>query len=65
MGANYGPSPIAQREAKARGFDQVLWLSGMSCDVTEARGSISFLIWRIRRGELQLVTAPLDDKIIE
>lgn len=28
VGANYGPSLIAQGEARARGFDQVLWLLG-------------------------------------
>ena len=64
MGANYGPSLIAQGEAKARGFDQVLWLSGKSCDVTEAGASYFFVIWRTRGGNLQLITAPLDDKII-
>ena len=64
LGANYEPSLIAQGEAKARGFDQVLWLSGKTCDVTEAGASNSFVIWRTRGGNLQLVTAPLDDKII-
>ena len=36
VGANYGPSLIAQAEARARGFDQVLWLLGKECNVTEA-----------------------------
>ena len=64
VGANYGPSLNAQGEAKARGFDQVLWLLGNDCDVTEARASNFFIIWRTGDGNLQLVTAPLDDKII-
>ena len=64
LGANYGPSIIAQGEAKARGFDQVLWLSGKSCDVTEAGVSNFFVIWRTSGGKSQLITAPLDDKII-
>ena len=64
VGANYGPSLIAQGEAKARGFDQVLWLMGKDCDVTEAGASHFFVVWRTRGGESQLVTAPLDDKII-
>ena len=64
VGANYGPSLIAQGEAKARGFDQVLWLLGKSCDVTEAGASNFFVVWRTDEGKLQLVTAPLDDKII-
>ena len=64
LGANYGPSLIAQAEAKARGFDQILWLFGKENDVTEAGASNFFIIWRTRTGKLQLVTAPLDDKII-
>ena len=64
VGANYGPSLIAQAEAKARGFDQVLWLLGKECNVTEAGASNFFVVWRTGAGKLQLVTAPLDDKII-
>lgn len=63
VGANYGPSLIAQGEARARGFDQVLWLSG-DCDVTEAGASNFFVVWRTREGRIQLVTAPLGDKVI-
>jgi len=64
LGANYGPSLIAQAEAKQRGFDQILWLFGPQCDVTEAGASNFFVVWRTRNGQLQLVTAPLEDKII-
>lgn len=64
VGANYGPSLIAQAEARARGFDQVLWLLGKECNVTEAGASNFFVVWRTGVGKLQLVTAPLDDKII-
>lgn len=64
VGANYGPSLIAQAEAKARGYDQVLWLLGKDCDVTEAGASNFFVVWRTGEGKLQLITAPLDDKII-
>lgn len=64
LGANYGPSLIAQAEAKARGFDQILWLFGPQCDVTEAGASNFFVVWRTREGKMQLVTAPLQDKII-
>ena len=63
VGANYGPSLVAQGEAKARGFDQVLWLLGKNCDVTEAGASNFFVVWKTE-GRLQLVTAPLGDKII-
>ena len=64
VGANYGPSLIAQAEARERGYDQVLWLLGSECLVTEAGASNFFIVWRTREGVLQLVTAPLDDKVI-
>ena len=63
VGANYGPSLMANSEARARGYDQVLWLlNGM---VTEAGASNFFVVWREKNTrKLQLVTAPLGDKII-
>lgn len=64
VGANYGPSLIAQGEARERGFDQILWLLGSNCEVTEAGASNFFVIWRTKEGGLQLVTAPLGDKVI-
>lgn len=62
VGANYGPSLMANGEAKARGYDQVLWL--LNGQVTEAGASNFFIMWKSREGKLQLVTAPLGDKII-
>lgn len=64
VGANYGPSLIAQAEARERGFDQILWLLGSNCEVTEAGASNFFVVWKTREGKLQLVTAPLGDKVI-
>lgn len=64
VGANYGPSLIAQGEAQGLGFDQILWLFGEHSEVTEAGASNFFVVWTTRGGELQLVTAPLYDKII-
>lgn len=64
LGANYGPSLIAQGEARARGYDQILWLFGADAHVTEAGASNFFVVWRTPEGELQLVTAPLEDQII-
>lgn len=62
VGANYGPSLMANSEARARGYDQVLWLlDGL---VTEAGASNFFVVWRSKEGKLQLVTAPLGGKII-
>lgn len=63
VGANYGPTLMANSEARARGYDQVLWL--LNGTVTEAGASNFFVIWRAKEtGKLQLVTAPLGDKII-
>ncbi|MCJ1389227.1 hypothetical protein MMC18_002083 [Xylographa bjoerkii] len=64
VGANYGPSLIAQGEARERGYDQILWLLGKDSEVTEAGASNFFVIWRSKEGKLQLVTAPLGDKVI-
>ena len=64
VGANYGPSLLAQGEARARGFDQILWLFGPNCEVTEAGASNFFVVWKTREGKTQLVTAPLGDKVI-
>ncbi|KAL1876582.1 hypothetical protein VTK73DRAFT_9246 [Phialemonium thermophilum] len=67
VGANYGPSLLATQEARKRGFGQVLWLYGPEGYCTEAGASNFFVIWRTpasEGGRLQLVTAPLDDKLI-
>lgn len=64
VGANYGPSLLAQGEARARGYDQILWLLGKDCEVTEAGASNFFIVWRNAHGQVELVTAPLDDKVI-
>ena len=62
VGANYGPTLMATREAAQRGYHQVLWL--LDGHVTEAGASNLFVVWKTKDGKLQLVTAPLDDKII-
>jgi len=57
VGANYGPSMVAQVEAKARGFNQILWLFG-------AGASNFIVVWKTREGKKELITAPLGDKLI-
>jgi branched-chain amino acid aminotransferase len=67
VGANYGPSLLATQEARTRGYDQILWLFGQEGMVTEAGASNFMVLWRTKKedgGKLQLVTAPLGDKII-
>lgn len=62
LGANYGPSLMANSEAVARGYHQVLWL--LNGSVTEAGASNFFVVWKTKEGKTELVTAPLGDKII-
>ncbi|POS70939.1 branched-chain amino acid aminotransferase [Diaporthe helianthi] len=65
LGANYGPSLLATQEARSRGFGQILWLYGSKSYCTEAGASNFFVVWRSKEtGRTQLVTAPLDDKLI-
>jgi len=64
VGANYGPSLVAQGEARARGYDQILWLFGDEGYVTEAGGSNFFVLWINEAGQRELVTAPLGDGVI-
>ncbi|EXJ58647.1 branched-chain amino acid aminotransferase [Cladophialophora yegresii CBS 114405] len=65
VGANYGPSLVAQGEARARGYDQILWLFGEECFVTEAGGSNFFVLWKDKTtGRKEMVTAPLGDGVI-
>jgi branched-chain amino acid aminotransferase len=65
VGANYGPSLIAQGEARERGYHQILWLFGDECFVTEAGGSNFFVLWSNKQtGRTELVTAPLGDGVI-
>lgn len=65
VGANYGPSLLATAEARARGFGQVLWLYGADGYCTEAGASNFFVVMREKgSGKTQIVTAPLDDRLI-
>jgi branched-chain amino acid aminotransferase len=64
VGANYGPSVLATQEAYRQGYHQILWLYGPEGDCTEAGGSNFFVIWKRKDGKKELITAPLDDKLI-
>lgn len=64
LGANYGPSLVGQGEARARGYDQILWLFGSNANVTEAGASNFFVVWKTKEGKQQLITAPLEDNLI-
>lgn len=65
VGANYGPSLLATQEARDRGYGQVLWLYGPDALCTEAGASNFFVVLRCpRTARPQLLTAPLDDRLI-
>ncbi|WYZ42366.1 hypothetical protein EsH8_VI_000065 [Colletotrichum jinshuiense] len=64
IGANYGPSVLPLQEAVTQGFQQILWLYGEHGECTEAGGSNFFVVWKRKDGRTELITAPLDDKII-
>lgn len=64
VGANYGPSLMATQDARRRGFHQILWLYGKQGECTEAGASNFFIIWKRKDGKTELITAPLDDKLI-
>lgn len=64
VGANYGPSLVATQEARQRGFHQILWLYGPQGECTEAGASNFFVVWKRKDGKKELITAPLDDKLI-
>lgn len=64
VGANYGPSLMATQDARRRGYHQILWLYGENQECTEAGASNFFLLWERKDGKKELITAPLDDKLI-
>ncbi|KAK3181593.1 hypothetical protein K4F52_007148 [Lecanicillium sp. MT-2017a] len=64
VGANYGPSLMATAEARRSGYHQILWLYGPQGECTEAGASNFFVLWKRKDGKKELITAPLDDKLI-
>ena len=64
VGANYGTALVSQDQAKAQGFDQILWLFGSERYVTEAGASNFFFVLRVGEKTWQLITAPLDEGLI-
>jgi len=66
VGANYGPAFVSHMEGRKRGYDQILWLlnNEKEFEVTEAGASNFFVVWKTKEGKLELITAPLDSKII-
>lgn len=65
LGANYGPTLQANKEAVSKGYHQVLWLDGEKGTVTEAGGSNFFAVLKnAETGRTEIVTCPLSTGVI-
>jgi len=64
MGSNYAPTIHIQKEAAAKGLQQVLWLYGEDHQLTEAGTMNIFVLLVNEQGERELVTPPLNGIIL-
>ncbi|KXH64068.1 branched-chain amino acid aminotransferase [Colletotrichum salicis] len=65
VGANYGTTFRAHGQALSLGFDQILWLFGPDCQVTEAGASNFFAVVKnVATNRTELLTAPLTENLI-
>ncbi|ODV95424.1 hypothetical protein PACTADRAFT_33992 [Pachysolen tannophilus NRRL Y-2460] len=64
LGANYGPTAVAEATCIEKGFDLTLWLFGENNIVTETGGSNLFISWINDDGIKEVVTCPLSSNLI-
>ncbi|XP_030381301.1 branched-chain-amino-acid aminotransferase, cytosolic [Scaptodrosophila lebanonensis] len=64
MGSNYAPTINVQKEAAARGLQQVLWLYGEDHQLTEVGTMNIFMFYINDKGEQELITPPLNGLIL-
>ncbi|KAH8396414.1 hypothetical protein KR222_009943, partial [Zaprionus bogoriensis] len=64
MGSNYAPTINVQKEAAARGLQQVLWLYGDDHQLTEVGTMNIFMFYVNDQGEQELITPPLNGLIL-
>jgi branched-chain amino acid aminotransferase len=64
MGSNYAPTINVQKEASARGLQQVLWLYGEDHQLTEVGTMNIFMFYINDQGEKELITPPLNGLIL-
>ncbi|KAI9604972.1 hypothetical protein H4Q26_002943 [Puccinia striiformis f. sp. tritici PST-130] len=64
LGANYPTGFLPQMEANNDGYEQILWLFGENDNLTEVGTMNLFVALEDASGTLELVTPPLDDKIL-
>ncbi|PTB41857.1 hypothetical protein M441DRAFT_46965 [Trichoderma asperellum CBS 433.97] len=50
-----------EQQLSLAGFDQVLWLFGPEEFVTEAGANNFFVVWKTKQGDIELLTAGLDN----
>jgi len=62
LGANYAPTIQPAQEATRKGYQQILWL--LNDYITEVGTMNLFCYWRTPKGDLELITAPLDGTIL-
>lgn len=65
VGSNYGPTIYVGIQAQKQGCQQVLWLFGKEEYLTEAGTMNMFLVTKDHKGEIELITPPLDGTILE
>jgi len=63
-GSNYGPTIYVNKFANAQGCQQVLWLHGREHLITEVGTMNLFTYLKNKKGETELVTAPLNGLIL-
>ncbi|KNC23357.1 hypothetical protein FF38_13547 [Lucilia cuprina] len=64
MGSNYAPTINVQKEASAKGLQQVLWLYGEDHQLTEVGTMNIFMFYINDQGEKELITPPLNGLIL-
>ncbi|MBW0467335.1 hypothetical protein O181_007050 [Austropuccinia psidii MF-1] len=63
LGANYATGLLPQKEAAQGGYQQILWLFGEQDYLTEV-GTMNLFVAVQDKSGIELVTPPLDDKIL-
>ncbi|RUP44440.1 aminotransferase [Jimgerdemannia flammicorona] len=64
VGGNYAIGIKPQLMATKQGYQQNLWLFGEDHQLTEVGTMNCFVLWKDDKGELELVTPPLDGSIL-
>jgi len=62
IGANYAPGILPALAASQKGYQQILWLQDNK--ITEVGTMNLFCLWKNKKGEKELITAPLDGQIL-